>query len=77
MITLPPLPSQPESPETGATPEELREYDTALLRYQDERALYYQTVQTVRQNLTEQQSAATNLSRSNHDAMMAIVRNLR
>ena len=76
-ITLPTLPTLPENPGTGATSDEQQQYHTNMLQYQSDRSNYYRTLQTIQQQMTEDQTIQSNLDKSRHDALMAIANNLR
>lgn len=48
-----------------------------MMEYQQAMANYNLAVQTIQQTQTEEQATKSNMSKSKHDAMMAIVNNMK
>ena len=76
-VSLPQIPSMPPDPGANAKPEETRAYDRAMLQYQEAMARYNRTLQFMQQQQNEEQATRSNMSKSRHDAMMAIVGNMK
>ena len=49
----------------------------SMLEYQRKMADYNLAIQTIQQTQSEEQATRTNMSKSRHDAMMAIANNLK
>ena len=76
-ISLPPMPSMPPAPGSNATPERKQQYDQDMLRYQEDMARYNRILQFLQQQQNEEQATRSNMAKSRHDAMMAIINNLK
>lgn len=76
-VSLGNYPSMPNDPGSDASPEAKRNYDRQMLEYQENMARYNRTLQFLQQQQSEEQSTRTNMSKSRHDAMMAIASNLK
>lgn len=76
-VSLPSYPGIPKDPGSDASPEAKRDYDRKMLEYQENMARYNRTLQFLQQQQTEEQTTRTNMSKSRHDAMMAVTSNLK
>lgn len=52
------------------------EYPSKLMAYQEQMSLWHMSVQAAQNQMTELTTTMSNMSKSNHDAIMAIIRNL-
>ena len=77
MSVLPTMPGMPQAPGSNATPQEKQAYDQKMLQYQEDMARYNRTLQFLQQQQNEEQATRSNMSKSRHDAMMAIISNMK
>ena len=71
------MPSMPKAPDSNASPERKQQYDQDMLKYQEDMARYNRTLQFLQQQQNEEQATRSNMSKSRHDAMMAIISNMK
>lgn len=81
-VSLPTMPTMPKDPGAGnpqdpAFAKKVREYDQAMLAYQDQMARYNRMMQNLQQQQNEEQATRSNMAKSRHEAMMSIVGNLK
>jgi hypothetical protein len=76
-VSLPPMPEMPSVPGSNASATQNKEYDQAMLKYQDDMARYNRSLQFMQQQQNEEQATRSNMEKSRHDAMMGIVNNLK
>jgi hypothetical protein len=76
-VSLPNMPSMPSAPGSNASAGQKQEYDQAMLKYQEDMARYNRTLQFMQQQQNEEQATRSNMSKSRHDAMMAIISNMK
>lgn len=67
------IPDKPTRPDINSNDPQ---YAAQMLDYQQQMSLYQMAVQRAQQELSEITSIATNMERSRHEAMMAIIRNM-
>jgi chaperonin cofactor prefoldin len=67
------IPDRPTKPDLDTSDPQ---YAAKMLDFQQQMSNYQLAVQTAQQELNQTTSTATNLEKSRHDAMMAIIRNL-
>lgn len=73
-VSIPPRPSVPEVGKNGVTKDN---YEAKMIDYQEEAGRRRLLIQTLQQDQSEEQATKTNMSKSRHDAMMAIVSNFK
>lgn len=76
-VQLPTMPSMPPTPPSNASAGQKQEYDQKMLSYQEDMARYNRTLQFLQQQQNEEQATRSNMSKSRHDAMMAVISNLK
>lgn len=67
------LPDRPIRPDLDPSDPQ---YAAKMLDYQQQLSEYQMAVQITQQELVEETNTTTNMERAQHDAMMAIIRNL-
>ncbi len=77
MSVLPTMPGMPQAPGSNASPEQKQQYDQQMLKYQEDMARYNRTLQFLQQQQNEEQATRSNMAKSRHDAMMAIISNMK
>lgn len=77
MSVLPTMPGMPQAPGSNASPEKKQQYDQDMLKYQEDMARYNRTLQFLQQQQNEEQATRSNMAKSRHDAMMAIISNMK
>lgn len=76
-VSLPNMPSMPSAPGSNASAEQKQNYDQQMLKYQEDMARYNRTLQFMQQQQNEEQATRSNMAKSRHDAMMAIISNMK
>jgi hypothetical protein len=74
---LPTMPTMPNAPGSNASAEQKQQYDQNMLKYQEDMARYNRTLQFLQQQQNEEQATRSNMAKSRHDAMMAIISNMK
>lgn len=77
MSVLPTMPTMPQVPGSDASSEQKQQYDQDMLKYQEDMARYNRALQFLQQQQNEEQSTRSNMAKSRHDAMMAIISNMK
>ncbi len=73
-VSIPPRPAVPVMGQDGVNKDN---YEAKMIDYQDAAAQRRLLIQTLQQDQTEEQATKTNMSKTRHDAMMAIVGNFK
>jgi hypothetical protein len=74
---LPTMPTMPNAPGSNASADQKQQYDQNMLKYQEDMARYNRTLQFMQQQQNEEQATRSNMAKSRHDAMMAIISNMK
>ncbi len=71
------IPSKTEAPEIGKGDVTKGNYESKMIDYQDAAAQRRLAIQAKQQEMTEESTMRTQMSKSQHEAMMAIIQNFK